>query len=259
MAVTFPTSAHQQAAEAIVEFFAARAESEAVLLVNSLARGAGTADSDLDVAILISPDLGASRTRGLEEDWQHFNHADTRLERLRHAGRFTAVHLDLFDGRFVAETWDDGGGPDGFELEIGNRVAYSVPLWERATAFADLKACWLPFYDDALRDSRLEMIRAACRYDLAFVPLYVQRQLYFQAFDRLYKALQQFLQALFIARRVYPLAYNKWIRAQIEGMLGLPALYAELPSLLEISRLESDEVAHKAARLERLLETWTTG
>jgi len=37
----------------------------------------------------------------------------------------------------------------------------------------------------------------------------VRRELHFYAFDRLYHALQEFLQAVFIAHRVYPIAYDK--------------------------------------------------
>ena len=55
----------------------------------------------------------------------------------------------------------------------------------------------------------------------------VARSLYFHAFDKLYHAFQEFLQALFIARRVYPIAYDKWIREQVVGWLRLPDLYAE--------------------------------
>jgi len=53
-------------------------------------------------------------------------------------------------------------------------------------------------------------------------PFLLNRGLYFHAFDRLYKAFQEFLQALFVARRIYPLAYNKWIREQVADWLALP-------------------------------------
>lgn len=92
--------------------------------------------------------------------------------------------------------------------------------------------------------------------NLHHIPLYVERGLYFQSFDRLYNPFQEFLQALFIARRTYPIAYNKWIREQVEEILGLPELYAQLPRLLEIRHFESREIAEKAVTLERLLEAY---
>ena len=86
--------------------------------------------------------------------------------------------------------------------------------------------------------------------------MYVERGLYFQSLDRLYNAFREFLQALFIARRTYPIAYNKWIREQVEEILGLPELYAQLPRLFEIQHFESQEIAHKAKDVERMLEDY---
>jgi hypothetical protein len=77
-----------------------------------------------------------------------------------------------------------------------------------------------------------------------------------QAFDRLYKAFQEFLQALFIAHRTYPLVYNKWIREQVTVWLDLPELYVELPRILEVSQLEGDGICQNASHLLALLEQW---
>jgi hypothetical protein len=73
----------------------------------------------------------------------------------------------------------------------------------------------------------------------------------------LYKAFQEFLQALFVARRTYPLAYNKWIREQVTEWLSLPDLYQELPPILSVRRMESAEIGEKADALRVLLERWT--
>jgi predicted nucleotidyltransferase len=255
----FPTPLHQQAAEVIVDFFRTRSPTEAVLVLNSCARGTATPESDLDMAVLVAPTLPAAERRALEQQWVDFYASHDTLRRLKQLGRFTAVHLDVVDGQFEPYTWDDGGGPDTFEIGIGNLAAYSAPMWERNAAFTDLRARWLPYYDAALQQQRLAMVRAACHYDLDFVPFYTGRGLYFQAFDRLYKAFQEFLQALFIAHRTYPIAYNKWIREQVETRLGLPELYVQLPHILEVSQLESDAVVHNAEHLRALLEHWTNG
>jgi hypothetical protein len=81
--------------------------------------------------------------------------------------------------------------------------------------------------------------------------------LYFQAFDRLYKGFQEFLQALFIGRRTYPIAYNKWIHEQIVGILELHELYPNLLRLFEFQDFESPELSYKADQLLDLLETYT--
>jgi ADP-heptose:LPS heptosyltransferase len=80
--------------------------------------------------------------------------------------------------------------------------------------------------------------------------------LYFQAFHRLYDAFREFLQALFISRRTYPIAYDKWVREQIEEILEMPELYQQLPRLLEIEHFESQEISHKARELNRLLKKY---
>lgn len=251
----FPTEVHRAAAESIVARFGSMPGVQAALLVNSLARGMGTPQSDLDMVMLVDPD--ATEINTLQVEWERFYSADAATQELRRLGRFTAVHLDWVTGVYTPTVWDDGGGPDGFELEVGNHVAYSVPLLCNGMQYEDMRATWLPYYDANLHGQRLAMVRDACRYDLDSVPFYVNRQLYFQAFDRLYKAYQEFLQALFIARRVYPLAYNKWIRLQVAEWLGLPELYAQLPGILEIDRLEREELVGKAQFVGQLLEDWT--
>jgi hypothetical protein len=253
----FPTDIHRAATEAIVARFAATPGLQAILLVNSLARGMGTPESDLDMVMLVDPLV--ADVPGLEAEWEVFRATDAAAQRLQQLGLFTKIHLDWTTEISAPATWDDGGGPDDFEVEIGNHVAYSVPLLTRGSRYAELRQTWLPYYGNDLRAARLAMVQAACRYDLDFVPAYTARGLYFQAFDRLYKAHQEFLQALFIARRVYPLTYNKWIRLQVAQWLGLPDLYAQLAHTLEISRLESDELVEKARYLRGLLDTWTTG
>ena len=101
------------------------------------------------------------------------------------------------------------------------------------------------------------MVRNACAYDLERISLLVRRGLWFSAFDYLYKAFQEFLQALFIARRIYPLSYKKWIREQVAERLALPELYRELPALLSIHDIATAEVSEKAVVLRQLLEQWT--
>jgi predicted nucleotidyltransferase len=213
---TFPTTLHQQAAEGIVEFFRDKPQTDAVLLVNSCARGKATPESDVDIAVLVKPTLSVADKAALEQQWRDYYGTQSVFLHLQQSGRFTRVHLDLIDGQYRPQVWDDGGGPDSFELELGNQVAYSVPLWQANNALEHLRAKWLPYYSEPLRQERLTMVKAACIYDLEHVTSYVERTLYFQAFDRLYKAFQEFLQALCIAHHTYPIAYNKWIENSLK-------------------------------------------
>jgi len=166
------------------------------------------------------------------------------------------VHPDFIHGVFLPREQDEAAGPDDFEIEVGNFLAYSVPLWQGSDYLTQLKGQWLPYYNEDLRKQRLDKVRWYCLNNLHHIPLYIERGLYFQSFDRLYYSYREFLQALFIARRTYPIAYNKWIREQVEEILELPELYAELSHLFEIKQFESDEIAEKAQEIEELLEKY---
>lgn len=246
----YPTPEHARAAEAVVELFSSLPETQAVLLTCSCARGRASRDSCLDVSI-----LAPERTGRLEAFWEVHRH-DEPFRRLDPVGRYSHVDLEFLDGVFEPRPrgWTDG--PDAFELELGNALAWSVPLWTRGDRLAELRRRWLPFYGDELRAARLADARRYCRNDLDHIPLYVERGLCFQSLGRLWNAFREFLQALFISRRVYPIAYDKWIREQVVDVLGLEPLYQELTGLFELSRLESDELARKAAVLGALLDRY---
>lgn len=249
----YPTTFHADAAAAIVEFFAAREETGAVLLVNSCARGKATPESDLDMVVLVPP---GTVTDELVADWERFRESDRRIGAFLAFGPFSVLHLDIEEAVIAPPDHPDDEYPDWFELVIGNWLAWSAVLLERDGFHARLRAEWLPFYDDALRRKRLGEVRCLCEDHLSHIPPYVARDLYFQAFSRLWRAFQLFLQALFLSRRTYPIAYDKWIHEQVVDILGLPDLYAQLPGLFEIGRFESDELVTKAALLRRLLNEY---
>ncbi len=252
----YPTIAHERAAQVIVGFFSKREETEAVLLVNSCARGKASKDSCLDVVVLALPEALADLGRVLEADWDDFYKSDAIFRDLEGVGKYSEVHLDIVDGRYrpLVRGWT--GGPDSFELEIGNHLAYSAPLWGTLDYYRQLQARWLPYYGDALRSKRLAVVRRFCLNNLDHIPLYVERGLYFQSFDRLYNAYREFLQALFISRRTYPIAYDKWIKEQVEEILGLPQLYIQLTRLFEIRQFESRELIEKGEDLRHLFEEY---
>src|SRR5277367_196260 len=96
MSPEFPTSIHERAAEEIVDF-ARTLPVHSVLLVNSCARGKATAQSDLDIALLIDPALSVSERQSLDHAWsQRYQHTPIFRE-LEQLGRFSCVHLDFFD------------------------------------------------------------------------------------------------------------------------------------------------------------------
>ena len=254
--ITYPTPEHAQAAAAITNFWTANYDIEAVLLVNSCARGKATKDSCLDINILARPKILRSQLATWEKEWEAFNQTNPAIQAMERVGKYSVVHLDIVDGQFEPQEQDEVAGPDYFEVGIGNMLHYSKSLWQGGSYFKDLQKQWLPYYDETMRRAKLKSVRFFCLNNLHHIPLYLDRGLYFQAFDRLYNAFQEFLQALFIARRTYPITYDKWIHEQLVDILQLPELYAQVTKLFEISHFESQEMLEKAQTVERLLEEY---
>lgn len=254
----YPTTAHAAAAQAIAERFAD--ETAAVLLLNSCARGKASPDSCLDIGLLLRPEQyaanGTSNGASLEKSWEAWYAATPVFRALEAAGHFAEVHLDVISGLYsqMAHGWTSG--PDAFELEIGNHLVYAHPLVQRGGYWDELRAQWLPYYSEEMRAERLAMVRKFCLNNLDHIPFYSARGLHFQCLDRLYNAYREFLQALFISRRVYPIAYDKWIHEQVVEILGLPELYEQLVDLLQIQDLQSGEIVEKSEHLRELLNRY---
>jgi hypothetical protein len=202
----YPTLQHLQAAQQVVEFFAHTDAIEAVLLVNSCARGKASPDSCLDLVVLVSeslrdpgyPGIVLERTenRGTNSLYKAWDdHPETQAARraLSGVGRFSEVHLDLIDGTITPRVLNRDEGLDVFEIVIGNYFVHSEPLWLGCNRFYELQSRWLPYYDDNLQAERLSATRAFCHYALDHIEPYVERGLYFQAFDRLYKCVSGLL------------------------------------------------------------------
>lgn len=66
--------------------------------------------------------------------------------------------MDFTDGFFAPQERDEAAGSDDFELGIGNLLSYSFLLWQGSDYWDRLKAQWLPYYDEALRRQRLDMV-----------------------------------------------------------------------------------------------------
>ena len=252
----YPTLAHERAAQSITEYFVSHYKIDAALLVNSCARGRATRDSCLDITILAQPGEARSTLSELEAGWEKFEKSSEVVQALYKTGKYSVVHPNIIHGIFIPQEQDETAGPDDFEVQIGNCLAYSIPLWQGSDYFSRLKEQWLPYYNEELRQHRLERVRWFCLNNLHHIRLYIERKLYFQSFDRLYNAYREFLQALFISRRTYPLTYDKWIHEQIVEILGLPELYEQLTHLFEIRKFESHEIADKALEVEELLEKY---
>jgi predicted nucleotidyltransferase len=160
--LAFPTPLHAAAAEAAYQFFQPKPAVDTVLLVNSLARGQGIPESDLDMAVMVRAGTPAEEVARLDALWQQERFANDTLRRFHASGVHAHLHLDVISGDYQPQVWDDGGGPDGFELEIGNQLVYAAPLHAVGPTYRALQARWLPYYPSELRSQRLAMAREAC-------------------------------------------------------------------------------------------------
>ena len=249
----YPSPQHRKAAKRIVDLFSQERNVQAVLLTCSCARGKASRDSCLDIAVLVRSEIPPAGQKDLEQMWETANRDEPAFQDLRKVGSYSHADLDFANGVFQPGYHGWTSGPDEFELAIGNLLAYSQPLFEQGEYFRQLKSQWLPYYGEELRKERLEMVIRYCLNNLDHIPGYVARGLYFQSFQRLWHAFGEFLQALFISRRIYPIAYDKWIREQVAEILELPKLYEALPKLFEIGKFESDDIAKKAEILKKLV------
>jgi predicted nucleotidyltransferase len=251
----FPTVLHQEAAGVVTSYFSAIPQVDTILLVNSCARGVAAPESDLDFAILVEPGTSAFQRMEIETAWQSYSNSQATLSRFNHSGPFAHLHLDVIEGNYQPGILEKAGPIDYFEVEIGNQICYSAPLGVKGPYFQELQNRWLPYYDEERRIERLNFLLADCKHGIDHIAVFAKRGLHFHAFDLLYKTFQQFLQALFIANKTYPIAYNKWIREQVVKWLNMPELYPKLLPILTISDIESAEIIENSRKLASLLNS----
>jgi hypothetical protein len=254
---SFPTTIQHDSAELVRDYFLTIPNVDTVLVVNSCARGQAVPESDLDFAILVNPDTTPTEIKKIEADWRIYSETQPTFLKYRQSNQFAHLHLDIIDGNYTPTILEIGVASDFFEIEIGNQICYSAPMDNAGLYFQELQNKWLPYYNEELRLRRLAMTRKACEYDLSHIPFFIKRGLYFQAFDILYKAFQEYLQTLFIANKTYPIAYNKWIKEQIVKWLNKPDLYPKLSPILSINNIESNEINDKVKMLHGLLNNLT--
>jgi predicted nucleotidyltransferase len=250
------TATHQKAYNLVYDALWRDDRVLALAITGSAARNEGSFDSDLDFNIFFAEDAPATEIAAILTRVEN----DVKRELATQPGSEVGIFFDI--DLHVAPTlitpqprgWTDG--PDAFELEIGNTFVYTRLVFERAGYFTQAQARYLPYYDEQLREERLAATLKFCHNNINHIEPYVKRGLYFQAFRRLYDASREFLQALFIAQRVYPIAYDKWVKKQLVEILDLPDLYQGFVALYAVHNLESDELTVKGQQLREYIAAY---
>jgi predicted nucleotidyltransferase len=111
---TYPTPRTSNAADAIVDHFVSNYKIDAVLLVNSCARGKATRDSCLDLVVLAKPDPSRSPLNIMETEWDEFEKTNPAVKALYQVGKYSVVHPNFIHGVFVPYEQDEVAGPDDF-------------------------------------------------------------------------------------------------------------------------------------------------
>ncbi|MBU1136736.1 MAG: DUF4037 domain-containing protein [Nanoarchaeota archaeon] len=247
----YPTKIHKQAADKFIELFSKNKNVMAILLTCSCARGKAHRSSCVDFTIVLK---NLNYEESIEKKFEKFERNSKEYRKLKELDKFTHIDLDVIDGNFQPDERHWTSLPSEFELEIGNYVANSIILFEKQNYFSKIKKKYLPYYNESLRKSRLKETVKYCKNNLEHIESYVKRKLYFQAYDRLYKAIQEFTQALFIKNKTYPIAYDKWIKDQYCKILKRPDIYRKIVDIISIKNFESNEINLKAKKLMRLVQ-----
>ena len=108
----YPTIEHERAAERIVTYFSTIPEIQAVLLVNSVARGKATRDSCLDISILLPHELTQDQIGRIETGWANYYASDGTFRRIEAVGKYSQVDLHFTRADFNRSWHGWTSGPD---------------------------------------------------------------------------------------------------------------------------------------------------
>jgi len=191
----FPNQKCKTILAGIVDYFGKYRGVYAIVLTGSLARGKAVEGSCVDLFIF----LDTKNLRSLASTISSRIEAYSRLggKIAYHEGEveggieFGEVRVDVgfTDGRFNCKHKNSFDiTRDEFETTVGNLLVYSVPLYQKGKQLQLLKQKYLPFYDDALREIRLEGTSKEFSYKIWKTRWLAERREYFAALEALLEA-----------------------------------------------------------------------
>lgn len=254
--IKFPTQSHKIALEETVNFFKKKKEVSAITLVGSVLRNQGSYNADIDVDIFV-PDKDIEHK--LTNEFLPFK--DKVVERLRKrgdTGKFFDIgfHVLTLPDDLAVPTRSWISGPDYYEIIIAHFFVYCRLMFEQNKLYAKTRKKYIPYYSEKLRKKRLEETLKFCLNNIQHVEPYARRGLHIQALKRIRHATEEFIQALFISKKVYPLDYDKWVKYELEKILKLPDLYRELISIYELKKMNNENLIIAGRKLEKLIHKY---
>lgn len=238
--IRFPTSRQRDLTGRIVEELTSNPNVEAIAITASLAMGYAEDVSDLDLAI-------CARTDHVQELQALCAEINERYDREANLW----VDTDVIDGNFQpgAMGWCE---VDSFEKEVGNLVAYAIPVYERTDLFKEIHARWTPYFDEELarrREHRWAQLSANhCVQGMKSL----RRGFPLDAVDHFHMGVQSYVALLFVAARVYPVDYLKRVDLHLVNLLGRPGLGDQLREIYDFGAVDSDKLEASFRKLDAL-------
>jgi predicted nucleotidyltransferase len=257
--LSFPNRDYEKTLTRVVDYFKEYPGVYAIALTGSMARGKAVEGSCIDLYTFLSKKhrerLAStinSRTRAYSRMGGQVCYYQGDVEGGVEFGK-VRVDLSFTDGDFKHEHENSFDiTRDELETTVGNLLCYSVLLYQKGRQFQRLKQKYLPFYNDALRKTRLRGTAEEFRYKTWKTKWLAERGEYTSALDALLEARRIFLQHLFIKQRKYPIDYSKWLKEQCTQILRMPKLYQELAQTINGLRLTKKGILEKSQLLEEL-------
>lgn len=251
--LSFPTDFHKEVFEKSIDFLKKHPAVGAVSLGGSLGRGEGVPTSDVDLNAYLKLGSIPDVKEKLLQDFKSFA---ATLGDFSKIDKYFHVDLDVRSINIKPEPRRWTSGPDEYEVEIGNAYVHCELVFELDQVFTNAKKQYVPYYNEEFRQKRFKEVLMYLNNNIGHIEPAVNRGLYFHAHKRLHDANREFLQALFISRKIYPIAYDKWVKKQLVEILNLSKLHEEFVALYELNKLESTELIEKGQKLSNLINLY---
>ena len=260
--IHYPTQSYSIVLNKMVKYYEAYLRVFAIVLIGSLARGKAAPGSCIDLTIFLHDEEFEKLAYRLNDRAKAYSRLGGEIcfysGDVEGGVQFDDIRVDLVftDGRFRKGCNPFDMVNDEFETTIGNLFVYGAPLFTKGNKYGYLRSKYLPFYNEDLRQKRLDGTKSEFNYKVWKTRWLASRGEHIAAFDTLLETTRIFLQHLFIKQRKYPIDYCKWLKEQCQSILAMPELYRKLVAIIGDTKLSKKGIEKKAVMLERLMQQY---